>query len=283
MILISKQTKGEKMKIEFNLSQKEYREKKDFLSSSDIKTLLTNPYKFKTGFESKKSDNLILGSAVHSLILEPQNFERDFIVLPQDLNLRTKEGKEIKANFEKEALEKDKELISYDLHQKALEISENFKKSKAYNYFKLDGKPEVSFFGKIEDVHCKCRTDYMIFDKETIIDLKTTNLEDGASPDAFLRNIANFKYYIQAAFYLKLTNAKDFYFIAIETQEPFMIGVYKLDFQSIEFGINEIKRALEIYKNLDKFENLYIDTMEFSKVQELTLPHYVYYQKGASY
>ena len=64
----------------------------DGLSASDIKALLANPYKFKRGIKRPASTAQNIGSAVHSLILEPENFERDFIIA--DFDRRTKSGKE---------------------------------------------------------------------------------------------------------------------------------------------------------------------------------------------
>lgn len=73
--------------------------------------------------------------------------------------------------------------------------------------------------------------------------------------------------------------------MVLETNNPFMVGVYKLDRQSLEFGMSEVRRAFEIYKNLDKFkDSVFLDfENEYKAVQELTLPNYVYYQKGASF
>ncbi|ALW15589.1 PD-(D/E)XK nuclease-like domain-containing protein [Campylobacter jejuni] len=272
------------MKIELNLSQSEYREKKEFLSASDIKLLLENPYKFKVGYKKPKSDNLALGSLIHTLILEPKKFEKEYLIM-HDFNLRTNEGKKRKAELEAIALNEKKTLIKNEVYIQALEVVENFNKTSISNLFKQKGLAEASFFGKIDDIACKCRPDFIISEKEIILDLKTTSVENGASADIFSKTIANFKYYIQASFYLELTNAKEFYFVVLETNNPFMVGIYKLDRQSLEFGMSEVRRAFEIYKNLDKFkDSVFLDfENEYKAVQELTLPNYVYYQKGASF
>lgn len=115
-----------------------------------------------------------------------------------------------------------------------------------------------------------------------ILDLKTTSQDNGASPDAFTKAIANYQYYIQAYWYMMITGAKNFYFIVIETKEPYTIGVYKLDYIALEFAEKEVKRALEIYVNLNKYTyNAYLDCAnDYSLVHELSLPNYVFYKNG---
>lgn len=269
-----------KMEIVKEMSNSDYRAREG-LSNSDIKMLLENPYKYKIGYKKPKSENLALGSAVHSLILEPENFKRDFLVMP-DLNLRTKEGKEEKAKLEYEAESSGKILIKDESYKKALDIVDNFKQRSVFDMFK-NGVAEVSFFSEINGIKCKARPDYFIQDKGIILDLKTTSQENGASPDNFLKAIANFKYYIQAKWYMLLTGAKEFYFVVLETESPYMLGVYELDKVSLDFAEKEILRAFEVFRNLDKFQSIFLDNLDYSKVQTLTLPNYVYYQKGAEF
>ena len=268
------------MEIVKDMSNSDYRAREG-LSSSDIKMLLENPYKYKIGHKKPKSENLALGSAVHSLILEPENFKRDFLVMP-DLNLRTKDGKEEKAKLEYEAESSGKILIKDESYKKALDIVDNFKQRSIFEMFK-NGVAEASFFTEIQGIECKARPDYFIQDKGIILDLKTTSQENGASPDNFLKAIANFKYYIQAKWYMLLTGAKEFYFVVLETESPYMLGVYELDKVSLDFAEKEILRAFEVFRNLDKFQSIFLDNLDYSKVQTLTLPNYVYYQKGAEF
>lgn len=68
------------------LSNNDYREIKR-LSASDCKLLLDDPYSFKMGIKKEKTTSLTLGILTHSLILEPENFNRDFLVVEQDLLL----------------------------------------------------------------------------------------------------------------------------------------------------------------------------------------------------
>lgn len=269
-------------KIEFTLSQKAYREMKAYITSSDIKILLENPYFYFKGTEKKSSVYQELGSAIHSLILEEENFDRDFLILDKDINLRTKEGRAKKEELEKEALEKNKIILSYEIYEKAIEVKDAFKTSKIYNelFIKNKGYKEASFFNEINNQACKCRPDYFLDDKNVIIDLKTVNTLGGASRNLFLKSIINYKYYIQASFYLQITGAEKFYFLALETENPYMVGMYELDSESLKFGDIEIERALNILKDKDKFkDNVYKDYFNGNYIiTELSLPSYLYNQ-----
>lgn len=266
-----------------DLIQAQYRAQKEYLSYSDIKIILDNPFEYLNKQDEVKSENMLLGSVIHSLILEKDNFFNDFMIM-ENVDLRTKEGKAKKQVAEVRAKNFNATLIKQSLYDKALEVVNAFKRSKAYNMFKCAGLAEASYFGEIEGKKCKCRPDFYMEKENIILDIKTT-AKGGAMPDAFTKNIAKYKYYIQAALYLKLTGAKDFYFVAIEVEAPYMIGIYKLDNVSLEFGMSEIRRAFSLVDNLDKFkDNVYKDIENnFNMVQSLTLPNYVYYQKGASY
>jgi len=267
------------MKIE-EMSNEEYHGKREFLSASSIKTILKNPYEFlhPTRRESKAFS---IGSATHSLILEPNKFNNEFAVAPE-INKRTKVGREEFSLFEKEnankcVLSKDEYSISKSMSDAVLSTPE------AKNILK-NGIAECSFFSEIDGIKVKCRPDYYREDIGLVMDVKTVQ---DASPDAFAKDVANFGYYIQAQFYMDVLDslgfpAKKFLFIAVQKKEPHMVGLYELDITSLDFGRNEYKRAFDIYREIDKYKlPIYKDTVDKSVVQTLTLPNYVYYKKGA--
>lgn len=258
------------------IPQNEYRESRH-ISASDIKLILENPYLFKIGYKKPKTDSMLLGSLVHTLVIEPENFERDYY-LTESFNLRTQAGKSLREKALQES--NGKIIIQEDFYIKAKEIARTLLESDLSNLFK-NGAGEHSFFGEINGIPCKCRPDYFleVDNQKIIIDLKTTKF-GGASPDNFVKSIASFGYYIQAAFYLELLKADEFIFVAIETEPPYMMGIYELDNISLEFGLSEVKRGLDIYRNIDKIENIYKDN-SFKKKQILTLPNYVYYKKDS--
>ena len=142
------------------------------LGSSDIKQLLTNPHGFRQ--EKPSSKALELGSLVHKLILEPQDFESSYYVL-DNIDKRTKEGKEkyLKALAEAEA--ENKEIIDLATYNQGKEIAEAFKNS-AVSKLIAGGVAEYCAFSEIDGVAVKCKPDYYRSDKKIIIDLKTTSI-----------------------------------------------------------------------------------------------------------
>lgn len=252
------------------------------LSASDIKALLANPYKFKKGIKKASSTVQNLGSAIHSLILEPKNFERDFIV--GDFDKRTKEGK-AKAY---EAELSGKILLKSSEYENAVEVAESFKKSEFYqeHFIRDFGEVESSYFMRIypfnddgKGIMTKCRPDYFNLSKNIIIDLKTTSNENGANANEFLKAVANYGYYIQAQWYLNITDAKRFLFVALETTEPYCFGVYELDHSFLDLAKEKIGKALSIYNNLSFYDKEYKSDFIDSEAQLLTAPAWLFYEK----
>ena len=261
------------------LTQAEYRAI-DALGSTDIKKLLENPYLFKNGVRKEPTDNLILGSVIHTLILEPQKLDSEYIIMPE-LNLRTNADKAVKAELEAEAKATNKTLVKSEIFSQAEAVSKSFLNSSLSSFLRGEIKAEVSFFGEIDGVKIKGRPDLILPNEKIIIDFKTTSSSGGGSADGFAKMAANFAYYIQASLYLEITKYKQFYFIVLETAEPFMVGCYKLDSEALEFGKSEIRRAIQIYKNLNEYKSpLYLNNLDFSKVQEINLPSWCYYKRN---
>lgn len=264
------------MKTIDNLSNKDYRQAEG-LSSSDIKDILANPYLFKMGIKPERTAQaqarLDFGSLIHCLILTPQDLDRDFCILQKDFNLRTSKDKEEYTELLKN---ENRTIISKSDFEKAQKILSDFEKIDIPFNFK-NGVCEKSYFSEYEGVKVKCRPD-CIFEKEGIIvDLKTTRA-GGATPSEFQKAVANFGYYIQASHYLNITGADSFYFLAIDI-ENVSVGIYELDYVSLEFGDSEIKRAIDIYKNIDSVTPILSKpSVENGISQILTLPNYVFYQ-----
>ena len=70
------------------------------VSKSDLDLISRSPLHFKTAKETPKvqTESMLLGSLVHKLVLEPDDFDNEYIVAPV-CDRRTKQGKEIWNDF----------------------------------------------------------------------------------------------------------------------------------------------------------------------------------------
>ena len=251
------------------------------LGSSSLKQLLKSPYKFFQGIKINQTKAMVIGSTVHKLVLEPQDFDKEFIVCPK-FDLRTNNGKFAKAQFEE--MSEGKTIID----EVDFEVAKSCAKALLTQAkpFLSNGVAEMSFFAELDGVEVKCRPDYLIKELGIVADVKV--VED-ASPDAFTKSVANFGYYLQSALYKYVLGqngieVNKFLFIAVEKSEPNMIGIYELSHVAEEFGLNEARRAIELYKRPDDFSKpLYKNAKENSAIQTLELPTWVFYSSEASY
>lgn len=233
------------------MSNAEYR-KKEGISASDIKKMMKSMahYKYyKDHPDENDSEALQFGRAYHKLMLEPDDFDNEFIVSPK-FDRRTKEGKAAYEEFLKNA--EGKEVINEDTYQKLLEMQVAL-----YNtpYVKLliKGEHEKSFFWTDEKtgIPCKCRPDSFgqIKGQYVCVDLKTTN---DAETDHFMKDALKFGYDIQADHYcegLESVYKKPFKFIFIaqEKTAPYLVNVLEADEYFMASGKELRDKLLEEY------------------------------------
>ena len=131
---------------------------KQSISASGLKEISKTSPSAYLKKEWQETEALAIGTAIHTIILEPEKFSDEIYVMP-DLNLRTKAGKEEKQEHIKNA--ENKTIISetnYELVQNARDVFA--KNKKAVNLLKdaeiekfwfigisKDKNPKVEIFG----------------------------------------------------------------------------------------------------------------------------------------
>lgn len=187
---------------------------------------------YMDGAERKETDAMAEGTAFHTALLEPDRFALDYV--PFDLDRRTKAGKAAYA----EILAGGRVPIKPDLAQRitgmrasAMAIPELFEMLAATDILMEAG---VYWTDEATGLACRCRPDILIQSLGVVIDVKKCR---DASPAGFARAIANYRYHVQAAHYLKGTGAERFIFLAIEAEAPFACALYELDEASLERGL----------------------------------------------
>jgi len=112
-----------------------------------------------------------------------------------------------------------------------------------------EAEKSVYWIDPTTGVLCRCRPDWWREDN-VLVDVKTT---DDASPEGFAKSMANWRYDVQAPYYMdgvKLATGRDvkaFVFIAVEKKPPYAVGVYVLDSAILELGRAQYQHDLRVY------------------------------------
>lgn len=262
------------MKIIKDLPYNEYA-KMDGLSNSMLSKLAVSPAYYKYYIENphQKTEALIFGSLLHGLVLEPDNFERDFIVRP-NLDRRTKLGKELAEQFDLAC--GDKQVVTQEQFDLACFLKEKLLSHEIANKL-LTGKGdnEISLFWEDEKTGIACKGKLDRIKNNIIIDLKTTA---SAGVEEFGRSAYKYGYHRQCYWYsngFKQCYGKEptgFIFIAIEKEPPYDIVVYGTTEIFKQVGEIEAIKLLETYKDCLTTNNWYGKEGEKPKVIPLDLP-----------
>lgn len=215
---------------------------------------------------SGTSDAMKLGTAVHTAALEPEWWDREIAVAPQ-VDRRTKAGREAWAQFQEQAGRRT--VVTADQAERAGSMATAVRGHPAAEALLSDGLSECSVWHLEDGELVKVRPDWWA--PGALVDLKTTR---DASPGAFARQVAQLRYHLQAAFYVDVVAAVTgeslpWYWIAVESEPPHGVAVYRADPETLARGRELHRRALALYSECRRSDRWpgYPD-----KVQEFHLP-----------
>lgn len=203
---------------------------KNYLSNSDIGTLLTNPRMFGVSREDNK--NFMEGRYFHQLLIEPDK-AKDIPYV--DASTRTTERY-------KSFIEEHKLPIAL-LKKEKEEIEAIASRMKSNMYFfehiyKKGNKYEVPAIANIKGLMWKGKTD--IETDTMLIDLKTTsNILD------FKYSARKYNYDSQCYIYQELFG-KPLVFFVIDKQ-TYQMGIFRPSTEFIKNGEEKVERAIEVY------------------------------------
>ena len=209
---------------------------KQFLSNSDIKTLLTNP--LALGQQSKPSPAFLVGGYFHTAILEPDKLKKYKVIKSSTRN--TKAYKEMSGG--------ELCLLQHEVDQIELmknKILENDVCRGLING--IDVEYEKPGLAELEGALWKGKADIVNHDEKLIIDLKTTK-----DINAFKWSANRFNYDSQAYIYSKLFGY-EFVFIVID-KETHQIAVIDCSPEFYQSGKDKVERAVEAYDLFYKTE-----------------------------
>tara|TARA_A200000113_G_scaffold196166_2_gene187066 strand:- start:4083 stop:4919 length:837 start_codon:yes stop_codon:yes gene_type:complete len=265
-----------------NLPMEEYHGNKDIISKSMLSDYLDCPLKYKyfhiEGGQKKTTPAMNIGSAVHTLALEPDLFHESYYILPADVR-RDKRSKAYQEHLDKaqeRTIIREQELV--DIQNMAKALSEN---KKAVTLLKASGFIEASIYWKDEQtgLDLRCRPDFLRSDG-VVIDLKVTN---SAEPFKFMKTAYDLCYDVSAAMtafgYEALYGEplKEYIFLCIEPKAPHIIEAYSTlqefdeDLTYMRVGQERLDRALTGLA--DSMKRDYWPSYA-SKIQPLAVPQY---------
>lgn len=200
---------------------------RQYLSNSDIGSLLNNPKDFRSGI-NKPTIAMLLGRYFHTDLLEPQKLS-DFDII--DASTRTTKAYK---EFGKQALlTKEVEMLSN--MAKAVRMNLDFYDMmyKAGNQFEVPAIKEVG--GQL----WKGKAD--IVSSDAIIDLKTTT-----KIDDFKYSARRYNYDSQAWLYGQFFN-RPMVFIVVE-KNTYKTGLFECSETFLEYGKQKVFKAIEVYE-----------------------------------
>ena len=219
---------------------------KQYLSNSDISTLLNNP--LQLGKPSKPNPNFLMGGYFHTAILEPEKLASFKIV--ESTSRNTKQYKEISGG-EMCLLQSEADNINLMTDKiMANDICRDLISPTNAGYMNEYEKPMIK---EIEGVMWKGKADIINHEERLVIDLKTTG-----DIDRFQWSAKKFNYDSQAYIYQQLFGY-EMLFIAID-KKTHQIGMFDCSPKFYESGKEKVIKAIEVY-------DLFYKTDDFDPAQ----------------
>ena len=210
---------------------------KQFLSNSNISTLLKNP--LSLGQPQAQIPAFLVGGYFHTAILEPEKLKKYKVIQASTRN--TKVYKELSGG-EMCLLQSEVDLCEVMI-DKVLEndVCRSLIRPSSGEY-------ELPGIKEIDGALWKGKADIINHDEKLIIDLKTT-----ADLDGFRWSAKKYNYDSQAYIYSKLFGY-EMMFIVVD-KNTHQIGIFDCSPEFYQRGADKVERAVEAYNLFHKDEN----------------------------
>lgn len=225
-----------------------YHATEGFISSTGLALIMKSPRHYKRR-QPLTSDAVRMGSLFHCMILEPDVFKADYILLPDVHDKRLAVYKEAVKAYGEERIIIGRDLLKMQEMETSLLENPNTR-----DLIEAKGYTELSLFttDPVSGLRVRCRYDKLIVDGDVLmpVDLKTAR---DASPDGFSKAIHDRLYQLQAALYTDAImweaaiHPQTLRHMVVENDEPFCSMRYKLDSISLHLGRLDYRQALTTY------------------------------------
>jgi exodeoxyribonuclease VIII len=221
------------------------------IAQSSLKEMRYSPAHYHAAITrgpQEPTPEMIIGTAVHCAVLQPQLFDSSYIEFPANMDMRTAEGREWKRRSGGFS------VLKQEVYKMVLSIRASVRRHPLAREAIERSVHEVSVFApiKIGDriLQRKGRIDMLPSEGRAITDLKTVPY-GGASAELWPKKLASMIYHLQSAYYIDLCNDAagsvqwdSFVHIAVEKERPYAVAVYLLDQDAIDAGRDLYRKLL---------------------------------------
>ena len=214
----------------------------DAISQSAVKQLCKSPahYQHYISEPKEETDAMLLGTATHLAVFQPQHFSNEVIMMPK-FDRRTKEGKLGHEQFV--ADNGNKIALTQDQYAQCIGMAEAVRSSPSFLKYTAVGNPEVTITADTlyDNVKAKGRLDWVNHEERVIIDLKTTS--ETANIYGIKSAIRKGGYDIQALYYIYLMKALKpdfeyrFVFCFVEKEAPYGVRLVEIIPSDLLFNV----------------------------------------------
>lgn len=238
----------------------------DGISKSGLDLVARSPahYAYRTATETTRA--MVIGSATHAAILEPEQFDKQYMLLRDVTDRRSSAYKQAAEQFGADNVLTGSEADAVIGMRESVRLNKQ-----AVELLTASGHVEIAVFATDPEtgVLVKCKFDKLLSDLRSV-DLKTTqDLRD------FAKSVANYRYHVQQAYYSDVfawatgLQLESFDFLVVEKDAPNASKLFALDTPSVDYGRKLYRQALNTYAECLKNNDW---SMPNGDLEYITLP-----------
>lgn len=226
------------------------------ISKSQLDDIAINPAIFQwrklAPEDDEKKAALEMGTALHCVLLEPEEFDKRFIVAPE-FNRRTTQGKADEKAFLEDCAGCGMTVMDAEQGRKLKLMRASALAHPAARWLlEAEGHCEASIFWNDDETGelCRIRPDKFLSSQPVVVDVKKV-----ADMSRFARHVEEFRYHVQDAYYREGFSRQYgeyplFVFIAVSESIDcgrYPVRVFQLGEDDVQVGYDLFRRDLNTY------------------------------------
>ena len=220
------------------------------VNQSTLWEMRKSPAHYRYALEHPETDTpaLRMGKALHAAVLQPESFKKDYTVLPDHINRRTKAGQEEYLSM----LAAGKTILTVEEWARIEAMAQAIRTDAAAAELLTDCRTEVPIFWDDQQTGIQCKARLDAYKPGIIVDVKSC---ESAATNDFLRKALHYGYDLQAAHYTRGAEAvfqqgePEFFFVAVEKAPPYAVNVLHASVTFIDRGAWRLIGFLEKLKH----------------------------------